>query len=58
MRPEFGCRIHEYVFGTMDYDTLRQMEGAVTEALILWEPRIEEIRSGRILIRTGTGPCF
>lgn len=44
MRPEFGCRIHEYVFGTMDYDTLRQMEGAVTEALILWEPRIEEIQ--------------
>lgn len=44
MRPEFGCRIHEYVFGTMDYDTLRQMEGAAQEALILWEPRIEEIQ--------------
>ncbi len=45
MRPDYGCRIHEYVFGTMDYDTLRQMEAAVTEALILWEPRIEAVQA-------------
>ena len=44
MRPEFGCRIHEFVFETMDYSTFRQMENVVQEALILWEPRIENIR--------------
>lgn len=44
MRPEFGCRIHEFAFGTTDYHTFRQMEEAVREALILWEPRIEDIR--------------
>lgn len=60
MRPEFGCRIHEYVFGTMDYDTLRQMEGAAEESLILWEPRIQQIQvhaepdpdeGGRVLLK-------
>lgn len=51
MRPEFGCGIHEFVFGTMDYDTLRQMESAVQEALVLWEPRIEQIQ-----VRAEAGP--
>lgn len=40
MRPEFGCDIYEYAFDTMDYTTLFQMEQAVREALMVWEPRI------------------
>lgn len=44
MRPDFGCNIHDYVFGTTDYTTLVQMENAVRDALIRWEPRIKDIK--------------
>lgn len=62
MRPEFGCDIHDYVFGTMDYTTLVQMEHAVREALMIWEPRITQVEvaidsgqeeEGVLLIRIG-----
>lgn len=43
MRPEFGCNIHKYIFGGMDYTTIMQMESEVREALINWEPRITDI---------------
>lgn len=43
MRPEFGCGIHDFAFATLDYTTISQMEKAVKEALIQWEPRIREI---------------
>ena len=43
MRPEFGCDIYDYAFDTADYTTLVQMEHAVREALIRWEPRITDI---------------
>lgn len=41
--PMFGCGIYEYAFGTMDYTTLSSMQREVKEALIRWEPRIEDI---------------
>lgn len=44
MNPEFGCGVHDYAFGTMDYTSLNMMERAVREALILWEPRITDIK--------------
>lgn len=44
MRPDFGCNIHDYAFGTTDYTTLVQMENAVRDALIRWEPRIKDIK--------------
>lgn len=40
--PEFGCSIHEYTFGTMDFQTLQKMEWSVQEALTIWEPRITD----------------
>ncbi len=40
--PQFGCSIHEYVFGTTDFQTLKQMERSVLKALEMWEPRIYE----------------
>ncbi len=43
MRPDFGCDIYDYAFETTDYTTLVQMENAVSEALIRWEPRITDI---------------
>ncbi len=41
MRPEFGCDIHDHVFGNIDGTMLTLVEGSVREALIQWEPRID-----------------
>lgn len=59
MRPTFGCGIHQMVFAALSMATLGQVETAVREALLLWEPRIEveavtvsveEAQEGRLLI--------
>lgn len=41
MRPEFGCRIHDHVFGPANAGTAGQIAYDVREALERWEPRIE-----------------
>lgn len=41
--PEFGCRIHDYAFADMDYTTVNTMKREVEQALVQWEPRIDEI---------------
>ena len=41
MRPEFGCGIHDHVFGTADAGTAGQIEYEVRASLLRWEPRIE-----------------
>ena len=41
MRPEFGCRIHDHVFGPADADTAGLVAYDVREALERWEPRID-----------------
>ena len=41
MRPEFGCRIHDHVFGPANAATAGQIAYDVREALERWEPRIE-----------------
>jgi len=40
MRPEFGCLVHEHVFGPANGATAGQIAYAVREALERWEPRI------------------
>jgi phage baseplate assembly protein W len=59
MRPEFGCGVHDHVFGTIDAHTLGQIEYEIRVALDRWEPRIEvvgiefdlsETNAGRLLI--------
>jgi hypothetical protein len=59
MRPDFGCRIHEYVFATIDETTRNLVASTVREALVEWEPRIEvlnvdvsvaELDAGRLLV--------
>jgi uncharacterized protein len=41
MRPDFGCGIHDLVFGVNNAATTNAVTGAVREALALWEPRID-----------------
>jgi uncharacterized protein len=41
MRPDFGCRIHDFVFGVRDAATAGAVAEAVREALVEWEPRID-----------------
>lgn len=41
MRPDFGCRIHDYVFAPADSTTAAAMSAAVTDALTQWEHRID-----------------
>jgi phage baseplate assembly protein W len=41
MRPEFGSRIHEFVFAEADSGTAIRLAQEVRAALRRWEPRIE-----------------
>jgi phage baseplate assembly protein W len=41
MRPEFGCRIHDYVFASADGSTANAIGAEVRAALQRWEPRID-----------------
>jgi hypothetical protein len=41
MRPEFGCRISDYVFGPANASTAGMITYEVRRALDRWEPRIE-----------------
>ncbi len=41
MRPEFGCRIHDHVFGPATSATAGQVAYDVRSALERWEPRID-----------------
>lgn len=59
MRPDFGCGIHDYVFETVDANTLTLVEASVEEALVEFEPRIavedvsvstEDISEGVLLV--------
>jgi phage baseplate assembly protein W len=40
MRPEYGCAIHDYVFGTLDPEMISRIAVAVRSSLLRWEPRI------------------
>lgn len=41
MRPEFGCRAHDLLFEPRDSVLASKIEDDVSEALAMWEPRIE-----------------
>ncbi len=41
MRPEFGCRIHDFVFAPADANTAGMIIYEVERALERWEPRID-----------------
>ncbi len=41
MRPDFGCRIHDFVFAEANATTAGQIAAEVRASLARWEPRIE-----------------
>jgi len=43
MRPNFGCRIHDYVFHPNASSTAGMVAFYVAEALNKWEPRISDV---------------
>jgi len=43
MRPEFGCRIHDFVFASADGSTAGLVAAEVRRALGRWEPRIDVV---------------
>ena len=43
MRPKFGCRIHDLVFHPNSPNTWAQVSMHVKEALLKWEPRIDQV---------------
>jgi phage baseplate assembly protein W len=62
MRPEFGCGVHDFVFDSIDANTVGQMELAIRDALDRWEPRVvvetvefnlDEVADGRLIIDIG-----
>jgi phage baseplate assembly protein W len=62
MRPEFGCRIHDHVFGPANGATAGQIAYDVREALERWEPRIvvrevsvsfDQIAAGKLYVDVG-----
>jgi phage baseplate assembly protein W len=62
MRPEFGCRIHDHVFGPANGATAGQIAYDVREALERWEPRIavqsvgvafDEVEAGKLYVDVG-----
>ena len=46
MRPQFGCGVHDLVFAPNTPATHGLIAYRVTEALTLWEPRIEVRQDG------------
>jgi uncharacterized protein len=41
MRPDYGCAIHDYLFGGVDTEIAGRMALAVRASLLRWEPRID-----------------
>jgi phage baseplate assembly protein W len=41
MRPEFGSRIHDYVFAPADATTAGLIAHEVRQSLLRWEPRVD-----------------
>ncbi|MEN6325596.1 MAG: GPW/gp25 family protein [Syntrophomonas sp.] len=44
MRPEFGCELKDFVFGITDVTTLRLLENKIKDSIMIWEPRVEEVK--------------
>ncbi|WP_158893760.1 GPW/gp25 family protein [Amycolatopsis anabasis] len=41
MRPEFGCRLRDYVFRPSTVETAAELSHEVRHALLRWEPRVD-----------------
>ena len=54
MRPTFGCRAYELIFEPRGPATISQMQEYVSQALRIWEPRIE-LRRVQVAEESGDG---
>lgn len=43
LRPDFGCGIHDLVFGVNGAATAGRAAEEVRRALVLWEPRVDQL---------------
>ena len=43
MRPEFGSRIRDYVFASIDTSTMSLLANEVQDSLLRWEPRVDVV---------------
>ena len=44
MMPDFGCNIHNYVFGLPDVASIAMVQSEIIDALTKWEPRIIDVK--------------
>ncbi|RFU18904.1 GPW/gp25 family protein [Geodermatophilus marinus] len=58
MRPEFGCRIHDLVFGPANASTAGEIAYEVRAALARWEPRIDVLDVAVGFAREHTGTVY
>jgi phage baseplate assembly protein W len=58
MRPEFGCRIHDFVFASADGSTAGLVADEVRRALGRWEPRIDVVDVAVSFDATDTGVLY
>jgi phage baseplate assembly protein W len=42
MRPDFGCGLRDFTFGTTDETTMRLLETDIIQAITVWEPRVTD----------------
>lgn len=47
--PDFGCPLQSYVFGLMDYTTLKEIELTVKNNIEKWEKRISNLQVTALL---------
>lgn len=40
MRPEFGCRLRDYIFGGATVESAADISAEVMSSLLRWEPRV------------------
>lgn len=53
MRPDFGAGVNEYVFQSNSDLVRTQLQTAVNDALLKWEPRIELVN---VIVQEGAQP--
>jgi phage baseplate assembly protein W len=46
MRPDFGCGLRQLVFEPLTTTTMALVRHRVEEALVTWEPRIDQVEVG------------
>ncbi len=55
MMPDFGCNIHNYIFGLPDGATMTLLKNEIVSALTKWEPRIIDVEVVVNLSQRDTG---